>query len=76
MKKEGGSKIAVEQTLETLYERQKSLPVRIDSIYIETKEGDGISRCLRPDNSYKDRKKQYSYAEFRQQPECEQTGDH
>ncbi|MBT2293683.1 hypothetical protein J7E73_32245 [Paenibacillus albidus] len=64
-----------EQAFSFLYEWQKKFPERIDSIFVGNGEGEGVSKCLRPESSYEDRSTQYSYHEFMQQGECVNTGD-
>ncbi|AWB44962.1 hypothetical protein DCC85_12525 [Paenibacillus sp. CAA11] len=60
-----------------LYEWQKQLPIKIDSISIQnsvTKKAH--SRCLRPADFYKSRENQYTLEEFLNSSKCESAGDH
>ncbi|WP_068612788.1 PepSY domain-containing protein [Paenibacillus tuaregi] len=77
----------MEQAFRTLYEWQKKVPERIDSIMVEvpmTKEEEekavpGSNRyhkCLRPDSTPSDRSTRYTLDEFLRQGECESVGDY
>ncbi|MDR6723341.1 hypothetical protein J2W91_001793 [Paenibacillus amylolyticus] len=62
-----------------LYRWQKTLPVRIDSIYVDSPEGEGVSRCLRPDASIGNpdhgQSDQYAWMDFIEQGKCTNRGD-